>query len=45
MICPFCKKEFSNKVIKTHMQRCEKKPIIEAKKVAPKKPVAKKGKK
>ena len=26
MICPYCKKEFSDSVYKLHIQRCPKKP-------------------
>jgi len=44
MICPYCKKDFSEKVLRIHIQRCAKNPknIVEKKTV---KPVAKKGKK
>lgn len=48
MICPYCKKEYSEKVCRIHIPKCAKNPknmppVI--KKTVAKKPVVKKGKK
>ncbi len=32
MKCPYCNEEFSNKVIKTHLDRCSKNPKNKPKK-------------